>query len=133
MLGELVYKRRHLATLLTYQFIATVPEQQRVIQSKHSQATMPGVPGMLGSSEHQPEQPNSQQPASNVGSCCKAGQQVSSSWSSKLFNMDHSAMSGLVLPCIKQCMHAMQECRSSHPMHGSGTCSRGGERPGRLR
>lgn len=83
MLGELIYKRRHLATLLTYQFIATIPKQQRVIQSKHSKAAMPGVPGMLGSSEQQPEQSNSQQPASNTGSCCKAGRQVSSSRSSK--------------------------------------------------
>ena len=103
MLGELVYERRHLATLLTYQFIATVPQQQRIIQSKHSQAAMPGVPGMRGSSELQPEQPNSQQPASNAGSCCKAGQQVSSGWSS----IQHE----FILPCrdwfgMHQTMHA---------------------------
>ena len=83
MLGELVYKRRYLAAVLTYQFIATIPKQQRIIQSKHSQAAMPGLPGMLGSFEHQPEQSDSQQPPSNAGSCCKAGQQVSGSRLSK--------------------------------------------------
>ncbi|KAL3133260.1 hypothetical protein ABBQ38_007141 [Trebouxia sp. C0009 RCD-2024] len=56
---------------------ATVPEQQRLIQSKHPQAAMSGVLGMLGSFEYQPEQSNSQQFAPDTGSCRKASQQVS--------------------------------------------------------
>lgn len=77
MFGQLVSERGHPAIVFTYQFTATVSQQQGSLQSEHSQAAMLGLFGVLGSSQHHSEQSDCQQSASDNGSGCETSKQVS--------------------------------------------------------